>query len=124
MYIDILFQIPLLFLLALTCLLYVKLRQQHEQLATTRDEINRLQAVIETTQKEETDFSTEAPAMRLSIKVHNPMELAKRESKSAKLVGHLIPDLIEQKVYEQVRDEIAVGLQDKAVDATIKIEVY
>ncbi|MCP5170243.1 MAG: hypothetical protein H6999_10885 [Hahellaceae bacterium] len=116
--------IALLLVLVFTGLLYQRLRQQSAQLASTYEEVTRLQTIIDEYKKGDAECAVEEPAMRLSIKVNNPMVLAKRESKAAKFVGDLLPDLIEQKVYEQVRDEIAVGLKEKDVDAEIKIEVY
>ncbi len=63
------------------------------------------------------------PEMQLTVRVKEPIALAKREDKMARMFADFLPALIVQKVYEQVRDEIKQGLIDNQVDADVEIEV-
>ncbi len=67
--------------------------------------------------------STTYPNMRVIVEISDPIALAKREQPLTRYVSQLAPDLIIQKVYEQVANEIATGLKEKQVAAQTTIEV-
>ncbi len=69
------------------------------------------------------DPSTFKPEMQITVRVKDPIALAKREDKMARMFADFLPALIIQKVYEQVRDEVIQGLVDENVDADVDIEV-
>jgi hypothetical protein len=72
---------------------------------------------------ENIDPSRFKPEMRLTVKIKDPITLAKREDKMARLIADFMPSLIVRKVYEQVKDEVSQGLIDKQVEAEVEIEV-
>ena len=60
------------------------------------------------------------PAL-ISVEVLNPLELAARESRLAKALGALTPDLVQREVYQQVYERMCKQLQDQGVVADVRL---
>ncbi|UZE97115.1 hypothetical protein [Alkalimarinus alittae] len=61
------------------------------------------------------------PSMKLIIEIDDPIGLAKREQPLTKYLSQVAPELIIKKVYEQVASEVAAGLEEKNVDASVTV---
>ncbi|MCG8517219.1 MAG: hypothetical protein MI794_04400 [Pseudomonadales bacterium] len=94
-------------LAVVTGLLYVALRRQQRLFARTlarRGEEN-----LE-------------PEMVLTLRVRDPLVLAKRESRSARMVADRLPVMVTRMVYQQVQEELALELKERDIDVDLQIE--
>ena len=61
------------------------------------------------------------PQLRLVIKIKDPIALAKRESKFARMAIGIAPAFIIKEVYKQLRKEVVMALEEQEVDADVII---
>lgn len=67
--------------------------------------------------------ASEEPYIRMVVEIKDPIALAHRESRLAKLASGTAPNLVIKKVYEQVVAETREQMKGKKVDANISIVV-
>ncbi|TVP53864.1 MAG: hypothetical protein EA349_12885 [Halomonadaceae bacterium] len=63
-----------------------------------------------------------APEMVLTIKVLNAIEVAKRESRSARIVAPHMPVTVRKMVYKQVMREVGMELSQRGIESEINVE--
>ena len=105
----------LLFLIMAVALgiLCQRLRAQARLLQETRAELERLDGGR---------LSGRAPEMMLTLKVVDPIALAKRESKSARLLADRLPVMVRKMVYQQVMREVGEELEERDIKVEMNIE--
>lgn len=64
------------------------------------------------------------PSPRIIVELSDPLELARRESKMARLVSGQAPSIVIKKTYEQVVREMALDMRERDVDANIQIAYF
>jgi len=69
----------------------------------------------------ESQLSSEKPEFRISIEVIDPIGLANRESKLARIATGIAPNFVTKEVYKQVRKEIILIMKERGVDANVTI---
>jgi|GEM_PF-4776273 len=111
----------IIFLLALknTFQLY----KQQSMVNNLREQTLELSANLKPDAFSDLELSHFEPEMQLTVRVTDPIALAKREHKIARMFAGFLPSVITRKVYEQVRDEVIQGLRENEVDAKVTIEV-
>lgn len=62
------------------------------------------------------------PQMVLTIKVLNPLKVAKRESRSARIVAPHMPVTVRKLVYKQVMRELGMELSQRGIESEINVE--
>lgn len=110
---NLLLSILFLLLSAATVVTWLQLRQHRQQLQLANDQLNAL-----------TDPLTDnrEPEMVITLKVIDPISLAKRESRSARLLADRLPIMISKMVYQQVMRELEEELKQRQIDAEMAIE--
>ncbi len=89
--------------------LYWKVRQQ--------------QATIEKTLAQIGDqYRSSDPELFLTVKVLEPLEVAKRESRSARVIADRLPVMVTKMVYQQVMQEMEQQMADRDIKVKLKIE--
>ncbi|WP_148862734.1 hypothetical protein [Marinobacter fonticola] len=101
-------------LLAGSGLLLLRLRRQS---ASLNDALERLQKLGGDVSEPQSD-----PYMVLTIRVLDPMGVAKRESRSARIVADHLPNMVCRRVYQQVMREVGAELAERGVEAEMKVE--
>lgn len=120
---DIILSSALLILLMTSVLLYLKLQKQHKSLVAAHQQLLRLSDILDGV-VDNKDMVTAPPTMRVTVTLHDPVAVAKRQSIPAQFVGDLAPSLISKKVYQQVKREIAKSMEEHDIEADIQIETY
>lgn len=105
------------------CYLLRQMKINQQALAESEQARRHLEELIEFPAATKAKVAQEAnrPSTQLVIEINDPVGLAKREQPFTKYLSQVAPDLIIKKVYEQVASEVALGLKEKQVDATITI---
>ncbi|MDX1755032.1 MAG: hypothetical protein R3175_03130 [Marinobacter sp.] len=62
------------------------------------------------------------PEMFLTVKVLDPIEVAKRESRSARVVADRLPVMVTKMVYQRVQEELEQEMADRDIRVKLKIE--
>ncbi|MBO6851290.1 MAG: hypothetical protein JJ867_12645 [Marinobacter sp.] len=73
----------------------------------------------------ETDDITDPnrePELVLTLKVTDPIALAKRESRSARVLADHLPVMVRKMVYQEVMKELEQELDDRDIDVQMHIE--
>lgn len=85
--------------------------------------VRRQQAAIEQTigQMRE-QFRNEDPEIFLTVKVLDPIDVAKRESRSARVVADRLPVMVTKMVYQRVKQELEQEMADRDIKVQLKIE--
>ena len=94
-------------------------RRQMGLLAETREQTRLLEEAISAPSSE---LVQSEPELLLTVRVKDPIALAKRESTSARFVADWLPVLVKKKVYEEIRREIALELGTRDIEADLDIE--
>ncbi|WP_404362528.1 hypothetical protein [Marinobacter sp.] len=94
-------------------LLYHQFRIQSRMLQEARSELQRLDPGAP---------PARPPEMFLTVKVVDPIALAKRESKSARLLADRLPVMVKKMVYQQVMKEIREELAERDIEVEINID--
>lgn len=62
------------------------------------------------------------PELVLTLKVLDPISLAKRESRSARLLADRLPVMVSKMVYQEVMKELEQELREREIDVYMQIE--
>lgn len=66
--------------------------------------------------------STRDPELVLTLRVLDPIALAKRESKSARMLADRLPIMVKKLVYQEVMKELEKELEERDIPAEMKLE--
>lgn len=72
--------------------------------------------------EESLDNLEEAPEMILTLRIRDPLVLAKRESRSARILADRLPVMVTKMVYQEVMRELEQELQSRDIDVDMRIE--
>ncbi|WP_162628806.1 hypothetical protein [Marinobacter bohaiensis] len=103
--------------LALTvvaALLFFRLRQQARLLEDARERIAALGQPL--------DESLEEPYLVLTVRVLDPLGVARRESRSARIMADHMPNMISRRVYQEVMREVGAELTSRGIEAEMNVE--
>lgn len=106
-----------LLLILLTAVLVLLLRYTLQQKQTLQTALSDMKQLSEDSGGLKTD-----PEMVLTIKVLNPIEVAKRESRSARIVAPHMPVTVRKMVYKQVMRELGMELTERGIESEINVE--
>ncbi|SFM56911.1 hypothetical protein [Marinobacter zhejiangensis] len=67
-------------------------------------------------------FRDVEPEMMLTLKVLEPVVVAKRESRSARVVADRLPVMVTKMVYQRVMQEVAEEMAQRDIQVEMKIE--
>ncbi len=62
------------------------------------------------------------PEMLLTVRVHNPIEVAHRESVPARMISGYMPDTVRRMMYRQLLRELDEALSERGIDSEIQVE--
>lgn len=97
-----------------SALLFFQLRRQGELLNNALHRLETLGGDI--------DAPGTEPYMVLTVRVVDPIGVAKRESRSARIVADHLPNMVRRRVYQQVMREVGAELAERGVEAEMKVE--
>lgn len=100
-------------LLIASVVLFVQLRRQTRML---EDALTRLEP-LGSPNRDASD-----PSMVLTVRVLDPIGVAKRESRSARIVADHLPKMVCRRVYQQVMSEVGAELAERGVEAEMNVE--
>lgn len=66
--------------------------------------------------------NTRDPELMLTLQVRDPIALAKRESKSARMLADRLPVMVKRLVYQEVMKELEQELAQREIDVEMKLE--
>lgn len=66
--------------------------------------------------------NTRDPEILLTLRVRDPIALAKRESKSARMLADRLPVMVKRLVYQEVMKELELELAEREIDVEMKLE--
>jgi|TARA_R100000935_G_scaffold38424_1_gene59640 hypothetical protein len=66
--------------------------------------------------------NTREPELILTLRVKDPIALAKRESKSARMLADRLPVMVKRLVYQEVMKELELELAEREIDVEMKLE--
>lgn len=107
------FTVSFLMLSITTALLYWQLRSQRKALAEAMENLNAF---------DEDAPSIRDPEMVLTLKVVDPIALAKQQSRSARILADRLPVMVRKMVYQQVMAELGEELNRRGIDVDMRIE--
>jgi len=76
---------------------------------------------LQNSKAEEPRLLAQEPGLRVAIEIVDPVALAKRESKLAQVAADIAPNLVAREVYKQIREEIALAVEKRGIDANVTI---
>lgn len=79
-------------------------------------------ALSEALARENNRFRDSEPEMMLTVKVLDPVSVAKKESRSARVVADRLPVMVTRMVYQRVMQEVAQEMADRDIKVEMKIE--
>ncbi len=68
------------------------------------------------------DESGSDPELVLTLKVLDPIAVAKRESRSARILADRLPVMVSKMVYQEVMKELEQELQEREIDVYMQLE--
>lgn len=68
------------------------------------------------------DQSGADPELVLTLKVLDPIAVAKRESRSARILADRLPVMVSKMVYQEVMKELEQELQEREIDIHMQLE--
>lgn len=68
------------------------------------------------------DESGTEPQLVLTLKVLDPIAVAKRESRSARILADRLPVMVSKMVYQEVMKELDQELQEREIDVYMQLE--
>ena len=108
------------FLLILSVLLVVfsgflgwQVMEQHKIIA---------RMMAQTMEEDEISALSREPDLLLTLKVLNPIEVAKRESRSARVIADKLPVMVRKMVYQGIMKELEEELAERGIEAEIHLE--
>ncbi|MCL7944604.1 hypothetical protein [Marinobacter sp. ATCH36] len=85
--------------------------------------VKRQQRIIDETLSESYGpDNTRNPEILLTLRVLDPIALAKRESKSARMLADRLPVMVQRLVYVEVMKELEIELAEREIDVEMKLE--
>ncbi|MDF0750236.1 hypothetical protein NLU14_08340 [Marinobacter sp. 71-i] len=66
--------------------------------------------------------NTREPEIILTLRVRDPIALAKRESKSARMLADRLPVMVKRLVYQEVMKELEMELAEREIDVDMNLE--
>ncbi|PVY78177.1 hypothetical protein C8D92_102214 [Tamilnaduibacter salinus] len=110
-------------LVGLVIVLLVLIAVQAWLLYAARRQRQNLEKALETVESlSDGSVSDAEPEMVLTLRVIDPIGVAKRESRSARVVADYLPVLVRKQVYQQVIREVGAELSERGIDADLNIE--
>lgn len=103
----------LLFLVAAFGWLLYRYREQEQMLAQARQTLADLSSDTEPCRE---------PELMLTLRVLDPLALAKRESRSARLLADKLPVMVRKMVYQEVMNELAAELRERDIEVDMQLE--
>ncbi|MBF0238915.1 MAG: hypothetical protein HQM12_14520 [SAR324 cluster bacterium] len=100
----------------------LKLRQSRQMEALFSD-IRELQQSLKMELSPSESNGSRKPGVFLSIKIRDPLGVARKESKLAPLVADIAPGIVTREVYKQVRKESLQMLAQRGVEADVDIVI-
>lgn len=110
---DYFYPVLLLLLIAAFAWLFIQFRQQARSLQEARESLARLSSG---------DAPAREPELMLTLRVLDPLALAKRESRSARLLADALPSTVRRMVYQQVMDEVGAELREREIEVEMRLE--
>lgn len=71
---------------------------------------------------DQTSVLEQEPDLLLTLKVLNPIEVAKRESRSARVMADKLPVMVRKMVYQGVMKELEEELIERGIEVEMNIE--
>lgn len=68
------------------------------------------------------DEAATDPELVLTLKVLDPIAVAKRESRSARILADRLPVMVSKMVYQEVMKELEQELQEREIDVYMQLE--
>lgn len=68
------------------------------------------------------DASADDPELVLTLRVLDPIDVAKRESRSARILADKLPVMVRKMVYQEVMKELEAEMADREIDVEMQIE--
>lgn len=68
------------------------------------------------------DASADDPELVLTLRVLDPIGVAKRESRSARILADKLPVMVRKMVYQEVMKELEAEMADREIDVEMQIE--
>lgn len=68
------------------------------------------------------DTALPPPEPVLTLRIRDPIALAKRESRSARMLADHLPVMVSKMVYQEVQKELEVELRERQIDVDIQID--
>lgn len=62
------------------------------------------------------------PEMLMTVRVLNPIDVARRESTGARLVGDYMPETVRRIVFRQLTSELDEALSERGIESEISVE--
>lgn len=103
----------LLILIAGLGLLYQRLRIQNRRLDHALARLNELGPGR---------LSSREPRLVLTLRVLDPIAVAKRESRSARILADRLPVMVQKMVYQQIMKEVGEELAARDIDVELNVE--
>lgn len=100
-------------LLSLTIVLFWQLQLQKSALAEAMKTLGAIDGAVD---------ALPEPDMVLTVKVLDPITVAKRESRSARVLADHLPVMVRKMVYQQVMTEMGEQLSSRGIDVEMNIE--
>lgn len=100
-------------LLSLTSVLFWQLQLQKSALAEAMKTLGAIDGAVDVLPE---------PDMVLTVKVLDPITVAKRESRSARVLADHLPVMVRKMVYQQVMTEMGEQLSSRGIDVEMNIE--
>ena len=66
--------------------------------------------------------SEQEPELVITLRVLNPIALAKRESRSARVLADKLPVMVRKMVYQEVMKELEEEMSEREIDVDMQIE--
>jgi len=107
----------LLVLVVLTGLLAAylvwQLHQQEKRLSELEDQMNTIQAMADERRE---------PEPMITLSVRNALALARKESRSGKLLADRLPSVVKRMVYQEVMREMEEELGRRGIESDLRLE--
>jgi len=62
------------------------------------------------------------PELILTLRVHDPIAVAQRESRSARVLANRLPIMVTKLVYQEVMKELQKELEERNIDVLMQLE--
>ncbi|MDY6814327.1 MAG: hypothetical protein SV598_00355 [Pseudomonadota bacterium] len=79
-------------------------------------------AIRQIMEQDRIDESGSDPELVLTVKVLDPIAVAKRESRSARILADRLPVMVSKMVYQEVMEELEQELREREIDVYMQLE--